>query len=378
MLILCTLQSFAQLPQRREILSTLETVNGWFMTKYSDPTIPTYVNKMRASNLWTRAVYYEGLMSLYSIDPKEEYYEYCKTWCDFHKWTPRNGTTTRNADDYCCCQTYIDMYRLSPDPEKLRKTIALCNMYCNLPDNSDWWWIDAIQMSMPVFAKLGKTTGESKYWDKMNDMYLYIRNTFDGGLWNEKDHLWWRDYTFNPPYKTENGKQCYWSRGNGWVVAALVRVLEELPEDHPYYETYKNDLVNMCKTLAGRVREDGTWNCSLDDPKDFGGMEVSGTSLFTYGMSWCVRKGYLPKDKFLPIISKAWNAMASKAVHKDGFLGFVQGTGKEPKDSQPTLYDKAPDFEDFGIGCFLLCGSEVFKLSEGEQGVGAQKMSTGK
>jgi unsaturated rhamnogalacturonyl hydrolase len=36
--------------------------------------------------------------------------------------------------------------------------------------------------------------------------------------------------------------------------------------------------------------------------------------------------------------------------------------GKEPKDGQPVTVDKIPDFEDFGLGCFLLAGSEVYKL----------------
>lgn len=54
--------------------------------------------------------------------------------------------------------------------------------------------------------------------------------------------------------------------------------------------------------------------------------------------------------------------MAKEAVHPDGKLGFVQGTGKEPKDGQPVGYDKTPDFEDYGLGCFLLAGTEIYKM----------------
>ena len=54
--------------------------------------------------------------------------------------------------------------------------------------------------------------------------------------------------------------------------------------------------------------------------------------------------------------------MVKDAVHPDGFLGYVQGTGKEPKDGQPVTYDSKPDFDDFGTGCFLLAGSEIYKL----------------
>ncbi len=45
--------------------------------------------------------------------------------------------------------------------------------------------------------------------------------------------------------------------------------------------------------------------------------------------------------------------MVNDAVHPNGYLGYVQGTGKEPKDGQPVAYDSKPDFDDYGTGCFL-------------------------
>jgi len=54
--------------------------------------------------------------------------------------------------------------------------------------------------------------------------------------------------------------------------------------------------------------------------------------------------------------------MSKESVHPNGFLGWVQGTGKQPSDSQPVTYDRVPNFEDYGLGCFLLAGSEVYKL----------------
>ena len=41
---------------------------------------------------------------------------------------------------------------------------------------------------------------------------------------------------------------------------------------------------------------------------------------------------------------------------------YVQGTGKEPKDGQPVTHDSTPDFEDYGLGCFLLAGTEIYKM----------------
>jgi hypothetical protein len=61
---------------------------------------------------------------------------------------------------------------------------------------------------------------------------------------------------------------------------------------------------------------------------------------------------------------KAWNALAKECVHPNGMLGYVQSTGKQPSDGQPVTFDKIPDFEDYGLGCFLLAGSEIYKAAK--------------
>lgn len=352
------------LPDQKETLNTLIKVNKHYMKNNPDCTLPSFVKgKMRASNIWTRTVYYEGLLALYSIYPDTEYYAYAYQWGDFHKWGMWRGTTTRHADNYACGQVYIDMYNLCPKLEILLNVKSNLNMLVNTPQINEWWWIDAIQMGMPGFAKMGKLTGEQKYFDKMWQMYEYTRNQHgEHGMFNQKDGLWWRDQDFDPPYKEPNGEDCYWSRGNGWVYAALVRVLDEIPANEVHRQDYINDFLTMSKAIKACQREDGFWNVSLHDPNHFGGKELTGTSLFVYGMAWGIRNGLLDRDEYLPIVLKAWNAMVKDAVHPDGFLGYVQGTGKEPKDGQPVTYDSKPDFDDFGTGCFLLAGSEIYKL----------------
>ena len=357
--------SWAQPLKQKEVLETLTKVNGYFMKKYADYRLPSFYKKMRPSNIWTRTVYYEGLLSLYSIYPLDEYYDYAYGWADFHEWGFHRGTTTRHADNYSPGQIYLDLYRLCPnDAEKIRKTRANINMLVNTPQVNEWWWIDAIQMGAPIFAKLGRLTGEQKYFDKMWAMYAYTRNEHGGnGMFNPKDGLWWRDQDFDPPYKEPNGEDCYWSRGNGWVYVALTRIMDEIPADEKHRADYLADFLIMSEALKKCQREDGFWNVSLHDPDHFGGKELTGTSLFVCGMAWGINQGLLDRAEYLPIVEKAWNAMVKDAVHKNGFLGYVQGTGKEPKDGQPVTHDSVPDFEDFGTGCFLLAGSEVYKLA---------------
>lgn len=354
-----------KLPNKKRVLKSLRLTNAYFMKKWPDPGKEIMTNRVRPSNIWTRGVYYEGLMDLYRIDKKKEYYDYAVEWGEKHKWGLRNGTTTRNADDQACGQTYIDLYMIDPQPERLADIKTTIDNMVNSPKADDWDWIDALQMAMPVFTRLGVLQNDTRYFDKMYDLYSFAKYKHGGkGLYNPADKLWWRDKDFVPPYKEPNGEDCYWSRGNGWVVAALVRTLDMLPKSDPHYEEYLQDYKDLVQALLPVQRSDGFWNVSLHDPNHFGGRETSGTALFTYGMAWGINKGILSRDQYLPVVIRAWKAMSKDAVHKNGFLGYVQGTGKEPKDGQPVSYTSMPDFEDYGLGCFLLAGTEVYKLKK--------------
>ena len=352
-----------KLPSKNDVLANMRLANAYFMQSWPDPGKEIVTNKTRPSNIWTRAVYYEGLMALYGIDKQSAYYKYAVDWGNRHKWGLRSGIATRNADDQCCGQTYIDLYQIDRKPDRLQAIKASIDAMVASDKVDDWSWVDALQMAMPVFAQLGVLEKNPAYFEKMYQIYLYSKTRHGGnGLYNPKDGLWWRDKDFVPPYKEPNGKDCYWSRGNGWVVAALVRVLAILPKDAPHRDEYQQTYLEMMKALPPLQRPDGYWNVSLHDPTNFGGKELTGTALFIYGMAWGVNQGLLAGNVYKPIITKAWTAMATESVHPNGFLGYVQGTGKEPKDSQPVTYDSKPDFEDYGLGCFLLAGTELYKM----------------
>lgn len=359
-----TLATQAQkLPAQKDILAKMTLANAYFMQAWPDPGKEIVTNKTRPSNIWTRAVYYEGLIALYGVDKQKAYYDYAVDWGAKHKWGLRSGITTRNADDQCCGQTYINLYQIDQKPERLHDIKASIDTMVASDKVDDWNWVDALQMAMPVFAQLGVLEKNPAYFEKMYQIYVYSKTRHGGnGLYNPKDGLWWRDKDFVPPYKEPNGKDCYWSRGNGWVVAALVRVLDIMPKDAPHRDEYQKTYLEMMKALPPLQRTDGYWSVSLHDPTNFGGKELTGTALFIYGMAWGVNQGLLDGKLYKPIITKAWTAMSTECVHPNGFLGYVQGTGKEPKDGQPVTYDNKPDFEDYGLGCFLLAGTELYKM----------------
>ena len=356
-----------------EVLAATRHANDYFMAKYEDPTVPTNWKRVRPSSLWTRAVYYEGLMALLRVDPQQRYVDYTLKWADFHKWTPRNGTRTCDADDQCCGQAYIEVAEYCGLPagdytRQVRENLDYQMQTANPKNGSlyGWWtWIDAIQMAMPLYVQVYKLTGEKRYLDHAMKMYRWSRNECGGGLFNTKEGLWWRDADYVPPYREPDGQQCYWSRGNGWVYAALVRCMDLLPEKSKEHKELKHDFMLMSEALLRCQRADGFWQPSLVST-NYAMPETSGTALFLYGFAWGMAKGYLSTQRYRQPADRAWAAIAADALHADGFIGWMQGTGKDPSAGQPLSYTRIPDFEDYGTGCLLLGATEYYKLLKGK------------
>lgn len=295
-LIFASLSAFAS-PNKRQVLAQMHLANQYFQQKWPDVgQVIVSPDKTRPSNIWTRAVYYEGLMELYKLDPKASDLKYMVDWGNFHQWSLRNGVKTRNADDQACGQVYMDLFLMQRDSARIKPIKENIDNMVATTKADDWSWIDCLQMSMPVYTRLGVIYKDPRYFQKMYDLYAYTKYRHGGnGLYNPTEKLWWRDKDFVPPYKEPNGSNCYWSRGSAWVYAALVRTLDLLPANDPHRAEYLADFIALSEALPPLQRTDGFWNVSLKDPSNFGGPELTGTSLFVYGMAWGVRKGDKPR-----------------------------------------------------------------------------------
>lgn len=342
-----------QLPEKQEVISTLKLVNDYWIQNHPDP----------GNNEWARAAYFTGNMELYKTYPKRNYKNYADLWAENNNWSLNGGSHTRNADNQCAGQTYIDLYWLDTIKQdyKIAEIDSSITTMLSWNKIDDWWWIDALYMAMPVFARLGAEHNDTTFFNRMYAMYRDTK--IRRNLYNSTSGLWYRDESFAPPYTTPNGFDSYWSRGNGWVFGAHVRILELLPDTNINRTEYIETFQKMAQALKVRQRDDGFWNVSLDDPDDYGGPETSGTSFFTYGIAWGINNGYLDSTTYYPVVAAAWEGLTQTAVHEDGYLGFVQGVGSNPSSSQPVTYETTTDF---GVGAFLLAGSEVVKLAPGK------------
>jgi len=118
-----------EIPKQMDVLRAMRLANGYFTAEWPDPgkaivewpgVISHGQEQSEPSHVWNRAVYYEGLMALYSIDPDKKYYDYAVEWGVKHEWTPVGGVSDRLADDQCAGQTWIDLHGIDAQPERIR------------------------------------------------------------------------------------------------------------------------------------------------------------------------------------------------------------------------------------------------------------------
>jgi len=164
-MVILNFAGHAQLPQKAEILETLIRVNGYWMNSHLDP----------GDYEWNRAAYFTGNMGLYQIYPDQVYLDYALKWANLNSWGLKEGPSTRHADNQCIGQTYLDLYNIEKDPERIADIQYSIEQMVNSEKKDDWWWIDAFYMAMPVFTRLGVLNNDTAYFKKMYDLYAGTR-----------------------------------------------------------------------------------------------------------------------------------------------------------------------------------------------------------
>lgn len=331
---------------RKYIRTVMERVYRWQVAN------PVERNGTRNSDLWARAAFYTGIMAAYRTTGDKEYFEQAKRWSESREW--KLGERPRHADDQAPGQTYLELYFLEKDAAKIAHTKATIDAMLSTPKpgREDWWWCDALFMAPPVLVRLHAATGDRKYLDYLHTMWW---DTTDF-LFDPEAKLYYRDKNYFGRL-TPNGKKVFWARGNGWVIAGTVRVLQYLPKGNPQRDRYVNLLRAMAASISRLQGEDGLWRPSLLDPLDAPMPETSSTGFFCYAMAWGINQGYLDRKTYLPVVRKAWQGLVG-AVQTDGKLGWVQQIGAAPA----TV--KFEDNQEYGSGAFLLAGTEMYKLTK--------------
>lgn len=338
---------------KKEILGQMKKVADWQLENMPVPgDHPRHYHHWD----WTNAALYTGISAMYQASGSKKYVKALEGFAASVDWSC--GPRFRHADDVCIGQTYLELNEIDPAPYKIAKIKGRMDslMADPEPGRVDYWWCDALYMSPPTLARLASATGDIAYLDYMNEMW-WDANEF---LYDEQAHLYYRDDRFRikedgSGRREPNGNKVFWSRGNGWVIAGIVRVLQYMPEDYPDRDKYIQLYLEMARKVTSLQGEDGLWKASLLYPEGHAHGETSGSGFFCYALSWGINNGILERDVYLPVVLRSWEALTS-AVDQKGKLGWVQRIGFAPDDIH------ADGTEVYGVGAYLLAGSEIIGL----------------
>ena len=201
-------------------------------------------------------------------------------------------------------------------------------------DYIDQMWCDGQYMGPALLAQIIKHTGKtnnisSNDWDIIAKQFsitwaqLYDKNT----------GLLYHGFTANPGddaskswagISKEKGiyhSASFWGRANAWYFLALVDILEVMPKDNTYYNTFKNYLSNLATGIAKYQDETtGCWYQVMDKvPASLTGnyLEASCSSIFTAGYLKAIRLGLLDKTTYEPIAMKAYEGLVNQFMVYD-------------------------------------------------------------
>lgn len=396
---------------RDEVVEYIERVNDYWIT----------ANRNNAgSSFWERGAYNVGNMEAYMLTGIEAYRAYSEKWAEANQWKGNRNSGDKNnwtwgytgdvnstgvlfGDWQCCFQSFVDLYNfdVEKDENKIARAREVMEYQMSKDEDSFWWWSDGLFMVMPVMAKLYLVTDNDLYLDKLYEYFTYaIELMYDGeeGIPNEGEaytssaklnsgaqpsdpndykHLFFRDagyvYPLNPLPGELSTTKNFWARGNGWVFAALSKVLQDTPDNWEHRQLFLDIYTDYAAAIRDCQKVDsegrGFWtqsmlahsySCSDDNPQ---GYETSGTAFFTYGFLWGINSGILPEEEYIECALRGWKYLTEVAIFESGKVGYVQPVG-----AQAGSAASQGNTQDFAVGATLLAGCEMARYSGGMTG----------
>ena len=345
----------ATLPSAKNLVNLAQKVNDyWIKTGGNTGNDASNYNHGHSitSEFWAPSVFYTGNMEAYYLTGDENYTDYANRWGSNNIYNGSAWNTKADnsrigkyfPDNHTSFQTYLDMFSITsdkkfdPNDEKIKNVVSIMNemeqMDINDLKTEKGYWdrIDFFYMELPNWTKMYLLTGEEKWLDKLRELYddrkaeLYDKET--GLFYRDKNYIFDPDAQYDPNGDgnnqkiSPNGKKILWSRGNGWAMAALTKVLQDLPDsrqdDRKEYEAV---FKKMAATLIEVQGDDGFWRMNLDDYDHDIRPETSGTVFFAYGLTWGINNGLLDKETYYPAVKKAFLGLNANAIRPDGLVG---------------------------------------------------------
>lgn len=358
------------------------------MQRFPEPWMIEKAKKPRWG--YTHGLVVKSMLEEWKYTGDSTYYNYAKIYAD--SLIDKDGTIKTmnylsfNIDNINAGKILFDFYEKTGDECYKVAMDTLCKQLSEQPRTSEggFWhkkiyphqmWLDGIFMASPFLTQYGVEFKDATLFaDVVNQIKLIARHTYDPktGLyyhgWDESREQDWAN-------KETGCSPNFWSRSIGWYAAALVDVLDYLPEQ----TQGRDSVLTIVNTLAAGITkyqepETGVWWQVTDQNNRRGNyLESSGSALFVYFLSKAVNKGYISME-YKAAADRGFNGMIKKFIKEepDGTYTItnccaVAGLGgKGNRDGSFAYYINEPVIENDpkSVGSFILAAIEYEKLKE--------------
>ncbi len=247
-------------------------------------------------------------------------------------------------------------------------------------------WLDGLYMGATIYAEWQSEFGKSDPEDNSESWTDIARQfkTIHHYTYNPAEQLNYHAWSALPAdsnsfwaNRTEPFLGCskeFWGRGMGWYFAALVDVLEYMPEAHSEYPELKTIYNQVAAGLKRRQdKESGVWyqllkydaSVSADGQGDLvdgnrynagtagNYLEASCSAIFTYAFLKGIRLGILDKGEYLPMAEKAYRGLLDTFIREENgktdIIRTCASAGLGPADNPSRT----------GTVNYYLCGKDV-------------------
>ncbi len=171
---------------------------------------------------------------------------------------------------------------------------------------------DALFMGGPILAHVGKLSDEPRYFDACMQHLRFMRklDLRDDGL-----------------YRHSPLDEAAWGRGNGFPALGLALCLTHWPAERDD----RDELLAMFRSHMAALKPhqdaSGCWRQVIDRPDSY--CELSCTCMIAFAAARGIRRGWLERDAYEPMLQRAWSAIRLRVAENGGLVDVCTGTGKQ-------------------------------------------------
>jgi unsaturated rhamnogalacturonyl hydrolase len=264
-------------------------------------------------------------------------------------------------------ETHAERYKLAADKFRHR-----FDTYPRTTDGGFWhgnrderaWqlWLDGNYMAVPFLVRYGRAFNDSKYTnaEAVKQLLVYHKHL-------KSDHMGLLYHAYDESGKADwadpvtHHSAFFWCRAIGWYGMAIVDTLEVISHDQPG----RAELITILQQLAPGLAhyqdaQTGLWYQIVDQPSLKGNwLETSSSSMFTYILDICVKRGYIPRH-YKEVARRGYEGVIKRiTLDAEGFPhlhGICVGTNVG--DLAWYLARTQATDDPHGMGAFLLMSEE--------------------